>query len=56
MAKQRYKTAHHAWISFRDMANGVVQRYLNANKFELVAESNLRVFEAYSPQVSLNPH
>lgn len=46
----------HAWISFRDMANGVVQRYLNANKFELVAESNLRVFKAYTPQISLNPH
>ncbi len=46
----------HAWISFRDMANGVVQRYLNANKFEQVAESNLRVFEAYIPQISLNPH
>ncbi|EGQ8927029.1 hypothetical protein DLH98_20055 [Vibrio parahaemolyticus] len=55
-ARQIKDGLRHAWVSFRDMANGVVQRYLNANKFEQVAESNLRVFEAYTPQISLNPH
>ncbi len=46
----------HAWISFRDMASGVIQRYLNAEKFEQIAESTERVFRAYTPQMALHPH
>ncbi len=54
--RQIKKGLRHAWISFRDMANGVVQRFLNANKFEQIAESTTRVFEAYVPQIPINPH
>ncbi|MGF1894053.1 hypothetical protein L4D18_21775 [Vibrio campbellii] len=53
--RQMKEGLRHAWISFREMANGVRQVFLNADKFESIAESTGRVFDAYRPP-QLTPH
>ncbi|ABU75071.1 hypothetical protein [Vibrio campbellii] len=53
--RQMKEGLRHTWVSFREIANGVRQIFLNANKFESIAESTGRVFEAYLP-LHPNPH